>query len=73
MLSPDGLEATHAMRSLDVANNANNHHRGSLKDGHRLEDLLLVGLWEQEETRQWQKWKNINQVSLVNCQTNASN
>ena len=44
MFSPDSLESSHTTWSLDISNNSNAHHRGSLNDGDRLHHLLLVDL-----------------------------
>ena len=42
MLSPDGGQGTKTTRSLDIPDNSDNHHRGSLNDGDSLDGLLLV-------------------------------
>ena len=45
MLRPDGLERAQATRRLDVADDANHHHRWSLDDRYRFNNLLLVNLF----------------------------
>jgi len=47
MLGPDGGEGTETAGGLDVADDTDDNHRGSLNDGHSLGDLLLVvaGTW----------------------------
>ena len=44
VLGPDGVEGAEALGGLDVADNANDVHGGSLDDGHSLDNLLLVEL-----------------------------
>jgi len=44
MLSPDGGEGTKTTGSLDVTNDTNNDHGGSLDDADSLDNLLLVHL-----------------------------
>jgi len=44
MLGPDGLEGPHAMRRLDISNDADDHDGRSLDDRHRLDHFLLVRL-----------------------------
>jgi len=44
MLGPDGLESPHAVRRLDVADDADDHDGRGLDDGHRLDHFLLVRL-----------------------------
>ena len=44
MFSPDSFESSHTTWCLDISNNSNTHHRGSLNDGDRLHHLLLVDL-----------------------------
>merc|ERR1719330_527370 len=44
MLSPDSLQSPHAPGGLDVANNTDADHGGSLEDGDSLHHLLLVDL-----------------------------
>ena len=44
MLGPDSLQGSQASWSLDIANNSNSHHGGSLDDGDTLHYLLLVDL-----------------------------
>jgi len=44
MLGPDGLEGPHAVRGLDVADDADDHDGRSLDDGHGLDHFLLVRL-----------------------------
>ena len=49
MLSEEGLEGSQALGGLNVADDADNHHRWGLNDGDRLDDLLLVELCRTEE------------------------
>jgi len=44
MLRPNGLEGPHAVGSLDIADDADDHDGRGLDDGHRLDHLLLVRL-----------------------------
>jgi len=44
MSSPNGGESTETSWGWDVTNNSNDDHRGSLNDGHSLNDFLLVDL-----------------------------
>ena len=44
MLGPHGGEGTKAAGGLDVANQTNNAHGGSLDDGDSLDNFLLVDL-----------------------------
>lgn len=44
VLSPDGGKRTETAGGLDVADNTDNNHGGSLDDGSRLDDLTLVHL-----------------------------
>ncbi len=44
VLSPHGGQGAETTGSLDVADDADNNHGGSLDDGDSLDDLLLVGL-----------------------------
>lgn len=44
MFSPDGGESAKTTGSLDVANDTNDNHGGSLNDADSLDDLLLVHL-----------------------------
>ena len=44
MLGPDGLESPHAVGRLDVADDADDHDRRGLDDGHGLDHFLLVRL-----------------------------
>ncbi len=44
VLSPHGGEGAEAAGGLDVSNNTDDDDRGSLDNGHGLDDLLLVGL-----------------------------
>ena len=44
VLGPHGVEGAEALGGLDVADNANDVHGGSLDDGHSLDNLLLVEL-----------------------------
>ena len=44
MLSPDGGDGSEAAGGLDVADQTDNHHGGSLDDGDSLADFLLVSL-----------------------------
>ena len=44
MLGPDGAEGLEATRGLKVSDHTDHDERWALKDGHGLDDLLLVGL-----------------------------
>lgn len=61
MLSPDSGERAEATRSLDVANNTDNNHGGSLNDSGGLDDLTLVHL----RARAVKVTHNVRHTSLV--------
>ena len=44
VLRPNCLEGPHAVGSLDIADDADDHDGRGLDDGHRLDHLLLVRL-----------------------------
>jgi len=61
MLSPDGGEGTKTTGSLDVTNDTNDDHGGSLNDADGLDDLLLVHLG----TRTVKITNNVSHTGLV--------
>lgn len=50
MLCPDSGEGAQTVRSLDVADNADDDHRRSLQNRHSLDNLLLVHLCKVKQT-----------------------
>ena len=64
MLGPDGLERTKTFGRVNVSNETNHDHWGSLNDGHRLNNLLLVNLWFNKNMFAYQNMQVICFVTI---------